>query len=516
MTGDSQTASVIDGTALIARLERVPFSRWHLRPRIIVGSATFFDAFDALSLAFVLPVLVPLWGLSPGQIGSLISVGYLGQFLGALIFGSLAEAIGRIRAAAAAVAIMSVMSLGCALAPGFTVLLVCRFVQGVGVGGEMPVAAVYINELSKARGRGRFFLLYEMLFPIGLMMTGQIGAVLVPMFGWQVMFLIGGIPGLVITWLLLRLPESPRWLISKGRFAEAEAIVREMEEHSPGPEASPAPPEQIAAATSSSAATPAPRGTWTELLGRAYRRRTVVAWTLWWCAFFITNGLNNWMPTLYNRVYGLDLQQSLRAGTLTNVMQVIVLFGCAFVIDRTGRRLWTAASFATGALMLGDARVLRCGFGRRGDRAGDPELRHRRIGQCRAVSLHARDLSDADARHRHGGGDLLASSRVRGRPAAGRLHRRGGGYRPRLSDVRRRGRDWRRRGRVHARDAQPAARGYRPVKPGPFGDGFTSQAQFLNRLSLLLQPVKPANVIWDQAVWLRARGIYITAAPTEP
>jgi putative MFS transporter len=362
--GDS-TARISDGTALIARLESVPFSRWHLRPRIIVGSATFFDAFDALSLAFVLPVLVPLWGLSPGQVGSLISIGYLGQFLGALIFGSLAEAIGRVRAAAAAVAIMSVMSLGCAMAPGFAVLLVCRFVQGVGVGGEMPVAAVYINELSKARGRGRFFLLYEMLFPIGLMMTGQIGAVLVPMFGWQVMFLIGGIPGLVITWLIMRLPESPRWLISKHRFAEAEAIIREMEAHSRRPAAPPAPAcpepgrgaERFATGTSSSAAGPAPRGTsrvaWTELLGRAYRRRTVVAWTLWWCAYFITNGLNNWMPTLYNRVYGLDLQQSLRAGTLTNVMQVIVLLGCAFVIDRTGRRLWTVASFAAGALMLG-------------------------------------------------------------------------------------------------------------------------------------------------------------------
>jgi len=354
------TASVSDGTALIARLESVPFSRWHLRPRIIVGSATFFDAFDALALAFVLPVLVPLWGLSPGQVGSLISIGYLGQFLGALIFGSLAEAIGRVRAAAGAVAIMSVMSLGCAMAPGFAVLFVCRFVQGVGVGGEMPVAAVYINELSKARGRGRFFLLYEMIFPIGLMMTGQIGAVLVPTFGWQVMFLIGAIPGLVITWLLMRLPESPRWLISKHRFAEAEAIVREMEAHAPRPDALPAPacPEpgrgagELATGTSSSAPEPTPRA-WTGLMGRAYRRRTVVAWTLWWCAYFITNGLNNWMPTLYNRVYALDLQQSLRAGTLTNVMQVIVLLGCAFVIDRTGRRLWTVGSFAAGALMLG-------------------------------------------------------------------------------------------------------------------------------------------------------------------
>src|SRR6185295_13153832 len=110
---------------------------------------------------------------------------------------------------------------------------------------------------------------------------------------------------------------------------------------------------ELATGTSSSPPEPAPRGTWTELLSRAYRRRTVVAWTLWWCAYFITNGLNNWMPTLYNRVYALDLQQSLRAGTLTNVMQVIMLLGCAFVIDRIGRRLWMVASFAIGALMLG-------------------------------------------------------------------------------------------------------------------------------------------------------------------
>ncbi len=83
---------------LIARLERVPFSRWHLRARIIVGSATFFDAFDALSLAFVLPVLVPLWKISSADIGWLIAIGYLGQFAGALIFGSLAERYGRVPA----------------------------------------------------------------------------------------------------------------------------------------------------------------------------------------------------------------------------------------------------------------------------------------------------------------------------------------------------------------------------------------------------------------------------------
>ena len=227
-------AHELDASSLLARLESLPFSRWHLRSRLIVGSATFFDAFDALSLAFVLPVLVRLWTITPAQIGWLIAVGYLGQFVGVLVFGGLAERYGRIRSVAGATALMSVMSIACALAGNFGTLLMLRLIQGIGVGGEMPVAATYINELSKARGRGRFFLLYELIFPIGLMMTGQIGALLVPTLGWQVMFLIGGIPGLLVTVLLLRLPESPRWLISKGRIADADAVIREIAASAPG------------------------------------------------------------------------------------------------------------------------------------------------------------------------------------------------------------------------------------------------------------------------------------------
>lgn len=333
---------------LIARLERLPFTRWHVRPRVLMGSATFFDAFDALSLAFVLPVLVRQWGITSAQIGWLISIGYIGQFAGALIFGAMAERYGRVRSAAGATALMSVMSLACALAGNFNALLALRLVQGLGVGGEMPVAAVYINELSKAKGRGRFFMLYEMIFPIGLMITGQVGALVVPTLGWQVMFLLGGVPGLLIAGLLLRLPESPRWLIGKGRVGEAEAIISEIEATAPrgAITAEPAPPPVPATVTI------ATRGRWTEILSPFYRRRTAIVWLLWAMAYFVTNGLNNWMPTLYNRVYGLTIQQSLRAGTLTNIAQVAILVVCAFAIDRVGRRTWSTVCFLAGAALL--------------------------------------------------------------------------------------------------------------------------------------------------------------------
>jgi putative MFS transporter len=338
--------SATDAASLLIRMEQVPFSRWHMNARLVMGSATFFDAFSALSLAFALPTLIRLWPISPKQSGLLISASYVGQLAGALVFSGLAEKVGRIRGTTAAIAIMSIMSFGCAIAGNFPALLACRLVQGIGVGGEMPVAATYINELSRAHGRGRFFLLYEMIFPVGLMATGQIGAWLVPAFGWKFIFLLGGIPGLLITFLVARLPESPRWLLAKGRIREAEAIVEQMEASTE---------RRVPVATtftSASSASLMQRGRWSELLSDIYRGRTLIVWTLWASAFFIANSLNNWMPSLYNTVYHLSLQQSLRAASMTNVAQVVVLFVCAFSIDRIGRRNWTVAAFVLGGGLL--------------------------------------------------------------------------------------------------------------------------------------------------------------------
>lgn len=331
---------------LIARLESAPVTRWHARCRIVMGSATFFDAFSALSLAFALPVLRALWHISPQRSGYLISSAYLGQLIGALLFSWMAERFGRVRSATIAVAIIAVMGLACVAARDFSQLFAFRFVQGIGIGGEMPVAAAYISELSQARGRGRFFLLYEMIFPIGLMAAGQAGAWLVPTWGWQAIFLVGGIPSIVVAWLVSRLPESPRWLISQGRLREAEAIIQQIESSAgcviPPADAVPSLDRQGAA----------PQTRWMELLYGVYRTRTLVVWTLWASAFFIANGLNNWLPSLYNTVYRLPLRESLRAASLTNVAQVLLLLVCALWIDRIGRRNWTAAAFlASGACL---------------------------------------------------------------------------------------------------------------------------------------------------------------------
>jgi MFS transporter, putative metabolite:H+ symporter len=339
---------------LIARFEAIPFSPWHRRARIVMGGATFLDAFDALSLAFVLPILAKLWSLSAADIGWLIAASYVGQTIGALVFSHFAERLGRISMAATATAIMSVMSLGCALVGNFHVLLLCRLIQGVGIGGEMPVAAAYISELLKAKGRGRHFMLYEMIFPVGLMITGQVGTVLVPMLGWKSLFIIGGAPGLIVAYLLLRLPESPRWLIGRGRFDEAENIIEKAEASAnleyPGHADSAA--RHPIAGTEQRAIAVSRRTRWGELLASTYRPRTLIVWVLWASAFFVANSLNNWMPTLYHTMYRLDLSSSLRAASMNNVAQVAILLICAFCIDRIGRRVWAIVCYTVGALML--------------------------------------------------------------------------------------------------------------------------------------------------------------------
>jgi len=321
-----------------------------------MGTATFFDAFDALSIAFVLPVLVGLWHLSPAQVGALIAAGYVGQVIGALFFGWLAERWGRVPSVTVAVGVMSVMGIACAFAGNFQALFLLRFVQGIGVGGEVPIAASYINELSQAKGRGRFFILYELIFPLGLLAAAQVGSYVVPRFGWEYMFLIGGIPGLIITFFIARLPESARWLISKARFNDAQKVIEGIESSTTKRNLD---PHRESSAIDARVATldaglrNQQKGTWRELFSPLYRPRTLVVWLLWASSYFVANGINNWLPTLYSTVYHLPLQESLRFASVTNVLSACAVLVCALLVDRVGRRRWAMASFLVSGALLG-------------------------------------------------------------------------------------------------------------------------------------------------------------------
>ena len=331
---------------MAARIERLPLSSWQIRARMIVGTATFFDAFDALAIAYVLPVIVLLWRLSPQQAGILISGGFVGQLFGALFFGWFAERFGRLKSLLGSIAIFGVFSLVCAVSWNFVSLLAFRIVQGFGLGGEVPVAATYIGELAPARARGRFVLLFELVFPTGILAASLLGVWLVPNFGWQSIFFAGAFPALLVLALQRLLPESPRWLAAKGRRTEAEAAIRTVEtgtERAIGRRLPP--PERMIAA-------PVRESSWSDLFGPRYLRRTLTVWVIWFAVYFVNYGLATWMPTLYRTVFHLPLAVALRYQLLTNIATLCASFVCAMLIDITGRRAWFVAAFTGSASAL--------------------------------------------------------------------------------------------------------------------------------------------------------------------
>lgn len=331
---------------IVARVERLPVSWWHVKTRIIIGVATFFDAFDALAIASVLPAIVPMWKLTPPQIGLLISAGFLGQLLGALFFGWIAEKYGRMTGMIWSIATFAVMSLVCAFAWNYESLLIFRLIQGFGLGGEVPIAAVYISELARSNVRGRFVMLYELIFPVGIVAASLLGLWVVPTLGWHYMFLVGAIPAVLVLFLRRVLPESPRWLASAGRLEEAEDAIAQIERETEKATGKPLPAPQPVVKVEEK------KASLSDLFGPLYLRRTLVVWLIWFTGYLVNYGLSIWMPTVYRTVFKLPLDVALRYGLITTIFGLVGAAIAAFIIDRVGRKVLFAVSFAGGAAAL--------------------------------------------------------------------------------------------------------------------------------------------------------------------
>jgi len=337
---------------IIARIERMPGNMMHVRARLLIGLATFFDGFDVIAIAATLPLLIATWSLTPGQIGLLIAAPSAGQLVGALLFPALAEKFGRLRSIGWSAGIIGLMSLACGFAPSFEIFLLLRIVQGLGLGGELPVAATYINEVTRAHGRGKFVLLYEIVFPIGLMVSNGLGAVLVPRYGWEVMYFLGGVP-LVLFFVLRRLiPESPRWLAEQGRLAEADGALRQFEARAKQPLA------PIGDTSKFDAMGRHPRRRVRDLVSRAYLGRTLAVWMLWATCGFIQYGLSTWLPTVYKTIYHAPLQLALNLAAGASVLGVLGSLVCALVVDKVGRKPVITVSLVLCAVSLVLAGVL--------------------------------------------------------------------------------------------------------------------------------------------------------------
>ncbi len=308
------------------RLDSLPLRGFHYRLVILCGLGWLFDAMDALLIGLAMPVLADEWGLSNVQRGHLLTAHMIGMLVGAAVAGRLADRLGRQRMFQWTLLLFSISTGLCAVAPDYGTLLVMRFLVGLGLGGELPVASSLVAELSPAAHRGRLIVLMESFWAGGALVAALI-ARLIPLLGWRFVFLVGALPAFYVLILRRSLPESPRFLISQGKAEEALEVLRRVEA------ASQEPPAQVEPAPSVAA----PRAPIRDILGPDLRRRTLLLWGLWFGMLFSYYGIFSWLPSLLAEA-GHSLVRTYNYTILITLAQIPGYFAAAALVDRLGRR----------------------------------------------------------------------------------------------------------------------------------------------------------------------------------
>ncbi len=345
-------------TDVTARLDRVPVGSFHRKLLVVSGLGWLFDSMDVGIISFVVASLAIEWKLAADQVAWLISLGTLGMLFGASVAGTLADRFGRKPMFQSTLLIFSIATGLCGIAWNYAALAGFRFFVGFGLGGELPIASTLVSEFSPARLRGRMLVLLESFWAYGWVLAALIAFFLIPSFGWRIAFFIGAVPAFYVFVLRRSLPESPRFLLSKGRATAAEDVVR-MVERSAGVR----PPREAgrqALISSVAAVKPRERGAmerFRELWSSRYLRRTVMLWVLWFTIVYAYYGIFTWLPTLLSEG-GRGLTKSFAYVLIITVAQIPGYFSAAYLVDKIGRK-WTLAPYlfltAVGAFFFRNA-----------------------------------------------------------------------------------------------------------------------------------------------------------------
>nr|WP_157773343.1 MFS transporter [Brachybacterium vulturis] len=353
------------------RLDRLPFTRRHGRLLGASGIGWALDAMDVGLISFVIAALSVHWELSKAD-GSLIaSAGFAGMAIGASVGGLLADRIGRRSVFALTLLIYGLATGASALAMGVGALIVLRFIVGLGLGAELPVASTLMSEFAPARIRGRVIVWLEAFWALGWILAAVIGTFVAASgpTGWRWALAVGLVPAVYSLVIRLGMPESVRFLEKQGRTEEAERVVRSFEASAgldaPSPAAPAAGAERAehaeradsaertpaAARVEADATTAIPAADPIEGTGgiwsRPLRARTAGLWAVWFCINLSYYGAFIWIPTLLvDR--GFDLTRSFTFTLVITLAQIPGYAVAAWLIEEFGRR-WTLTVFLSGS-----------------------------------------------------------------------------------------------------------------------------------------------------------------------
>ncbi|NRF91342.1 MFS transporter [Paenibacillus frigoriresistens] len=268
---------------------------------------------DVGIISFIVATLAVEWKLGAQQIGLLAAINSIGMAVGALLAGSLADRYGRRMVLLGTIIIFSAASGLSALATSFVILCVLRFITGVGLGGELPVASTLVSESFSLSERGRAVVLLESFWACGWIVAALIAYFIIPTYGWRLAFVIGALPGFYALYLRRSVQDSPRYTGLRSRKLSFR--------------------ERVASVWSSK-----------------YRRSTLTLWILWFTVVFSYYGMFLWLPTVMV-IKGFGLVKSFQYVLIMTLAQLPGYFTAAYLIEKFGRKfvlvtylLLTAAS----------------------------------------------------------------------------------------------------------------------------------------------------------------------------
>lgn len=339
-----------------ARIERLPFAGFHKRLLLMGGLGYMFDAMDAAVLAFILPVLRTAWGLSSVQIGLLGSSTYIGFLFGALLAGTLGDLFGRRAVMISALAFYCAASLVSATVNDWPSFFATRIVAGMGTGAESAIIAPYLAEFVARRFRGSFTGALAGFFSFGFIAAALLGYFIVPAQdnGWRIVLVITAMPVVMLLWWRRALPESPRWLESRGRQKEAEAILDKIEaSFARDGHVLPRPVVEVTAP----AGKPGTLLTnFVALLAGRQARITIMTWIMWLSITFSYYSFFVWIPGLLVQ-NGMSITKSFSYSLAIFCAQTPGYFSAAWFNERIGRQ-GTIATY----MLLGGVSALGLAF----------------------------------------------------------------------------------------------------------------------------------------------------------
>lgn len=308
-------------------IERIGMGRFQKKLMLLCGLSWAADAMEILLIAFVLPIAGQEWKLSNAQKGLLGTIIFIGMLFGAFFWGRLSDKIGRKTGFVATVAIFSVFGLASAFSPNFVWLMVLRGLTGFGVGGMLPVDYSIFAEYLPASKRGRYLVYLESFWALGSIAAAGLSWLVIPLWGWRAVLAISAIPGILIFFIRRNVPESPRFLMVKGRTAEARQVL-DLVAAENGIDLSgvtiESPPAPVASPTS-------------DLLRPELRRTTLLLWVMW---FFISlgyYGVFTWLPN-YFKATGMALLPVYQNAFILALAQLPGYFSAAYFVEKWGRR----------------------------------------------------------------------------------------------------------------------------------------------------------------------------------